>query len=94
MAEIRETNTHTTTDSGGGAGSGMLVGVILTIVVLALVAWFFIGSFRGPTVEPARPGGDTNIEINPPAPSKVDVQVNPPAPQAPAGQNQPATKAP
>jgi hypothetical protein len=80
----------------------MVLGVILAIIILALAAWFFMGSFRGPTVEPARPGGDTNIEINPPAPAapKVDVEVNPPgqqappAQQAPAGQNQPAPKAP
>jgi hypothetical protein len=95
MAEIRETHTHTTTDTGGGAGAGMILGVILTIVVLAFAAWFLLGNFRGPTTEPARPSGDTNIQINPPAPPpKVDVQVNPPAQQAPAGQNQPAPKAP
>ena len=95
MAEIRET--HTTTETGGGAGSGMVVGVILTLVILMFAAWFFFGSSHGPTAEPARPSGDTNIQINPPAVPKVDVQVNPPAqqaPVAPAGQNQPVPKAP
>jgi hypothetical protein len=82
----------------------MVLGVILTLVVLVFAAWFFFGSSRGPTVEPARPsGGDTNIQVNPPSVPKVDVQVNPPAqqapaapvaPAAPAGQNEPATKAP
>jgi hypothetical protein len=87
MAEIRET--HTTIDrggSGGDVGIGMVLGVILSLVVLVIAAWFFFGSSRGPTVEPARPSeGDANIQVNPSAQQ---------APAAPADQNQPATKAP
>jgi hypothetical protein len=79
VAEIREA--HTTIDSGGSggdAGIGMVLGVILTLVVLVIAAWFFSGSSRGPTVEPARPsGGDANIQVNPSAVPRVNVQVNP-----------------
>jgi hypothetical protein len=81
----REVHTHTVeTDSGGGVASGMMLGIVLVLLALAVAAFLFFGNAfnfgGGPNTGPSTPKGDTNIQVNPPAP-KVDVNVNP----APSG---------
>ena len=95
MSEIREVHTHT--DSGGGTASGMLLGIVLVVLVLAVAAFVFFGNvFTGGTTTPTQPSNrDTNIQINPPSapPSKVEVEIKPPAEQqAPSQQQAPANK--
>jgi hypothetical protein len=85
MAHVHETRT----DGGSGVASGMVLGIVLVLLVLALAAFaFFGGAFRGaPSTTPAQPRNDTNIQVNPPAaPPKVDVNINQPSQQAPAPQ--------
>jgi hypothetical protein len=58
----------------------MALGMVVVLLVLAIAVVFFLGQgfFRSGADQPGR--GDTNVQVNPPAPpSKVDVKVNPPA---------------
>lgn len=84
MSEVNEVH-HT--DSGGGVATGMVVGILLVFVVIALLAvFFFSGAFRpAASTGPAQPSNPINIQVNPPAapPAKIDVNINPPAQQAP-----------
>lgn len=77
---------HTHHDTGSGTATGMILGIVLVLVVLAIAAFvFFGGAFRTDSTAPTQQGGerDTNIQINPPAPD-VDVKVQP----APGGSGQ------
>ena len=97
MADIHEHETRT--DTGGGVASGMVLGIVLVVLVVAIAAFLFFGNaFRG-TTTPAQPSNNpTNIQVNPPSapPGKVDVNVNPPAQQAPSqpGPSQPGPSQP
>jgi hypothetical protein len=94
VAEIHE---HTTTDSGSGVASGMVLGIVLVVLVLAVAAFmFFGGAFRGagPATTTPNTSNPTNVQINPPAaPPKVDVNVNPPSGGS-SGSSQPAPSKP
>jgi hypothetical protein len=80
MPDVREVST-----GGGGIGTGMIVGILLVIVALAVAAFVFFGGAFRPSATPAQPSNPTNIQVNPPAaPPKVDVNVN--VPQVPAQQ--------
>lgn len=76
---------HHTTDTG--IGSGVVLGVVLALAVLALAAFvFFSGAFNfgGAATQPR--SNDTNIQVNPPqGPSQQAPQVpSKPAEPAPA----------
>jgi hypothetical protein len=101
MREVHEVHTHSdaATESAAadrGAASGMLLGLVLVLLVLAIGAFLFFGGAFRPTSGPAQtePSGPTNIQVNPPsAPPKVDVKVDAPVQQAPS-QPAPAQPAP
>jgi hypothetical protein len=93
MREVREVHTHS--DSGGGTAAGMLLGIVLVLLVLAVAAFVFFGNgfatFGGGATN--RGTGDTNIQVNPPsAPPKVDVNVNTPSQGGGGSQQAPTTK--
>lgn len=70
---------HTHSDGGTGVATGMLVGIVLVLVVLAIAAFVYFGGAFRPQAQPTGP----NIQV----PSKVDVKVDAPAPskvEAPA----------
>lgn len=65
MAHVHETHT----DSGSGVATGMLVGIVLVVMVLAVAAFVFFGGAFRPSATPQQ--NTPNIQI----PSKIDVNV-------------------
>ena len=86
--------------SDRGMGAGIVVGIALVMLAVAVVLFFLFGGpgrFTAAPAAPAAPGapGQTNVNVpaqNPPAsapnitvPRQIDVNINqPPAAQAPA----------
>jgi len=76
MREVSEVQT----ESRVGLASGIVVGILLVLVVLAVAAFVFYGGAFRPSAAPVQPSNPANIQVNPPAvPPRVDVNV-PPAP--------------
>jgi hypothetical protein len=66
MAHVHETHT----ESGSGAATGMLVGIVLVVLVLAVTAFVFFGSNLRLGAQPQQPNAPS-IQV----PSTIDVNV-------------------
>ena len=76
MATVINNPGNTTSDDGAGVGLGMIVGIILAVVVIALLAIYGIPALRISSA-PTQPAGATNINVTLPNPAPSTGTTNP-----------------